>query len=192
MKKQISAILIAISMCIFMSCSTGNKESENQTSATDTSMKMQEQTEPTSHEANNEAKESHEVHKPGDGPHKGIIEEAGEKNHIEMTIKEKNVAFYPLDDLTNPVDINGWTGKAVFQYKDGSSKTIDLMMMDGALTAMDANSDKSFKAIATLMMNGTTISAQFSSEGSMGHHEEEGEHHHEKEEEHHHDDNKKK
>lgn len=172
MKKTFITILIAAGIGIFMSCNEGNKEGEKNSATADTSAKMQEQPAPAT-ESNNEAKETHEVDKPGDGPHKGILEEAGEKNHIEMVISGKDVTFYPCDDMTNPVDIKGWTGKAVFQYKGGGSKTIDLMMMNDALTAMGANSGKPFKAIATLALNGTSVSAQFSSEGSMGHRDEE-------------------
>lgn len=178
MKKQIITLSIAISTGILMSCNSANKGAENETTTTDSIETIQQDAAPHSDEANNEAKEAHEVDKPGDGPHKGIIEEAGEKNHIEMVVNGKDVSFYPLDDLTNPVDAKGWTGKAIFQYKGGSSKTVDLMMMNDALVAMDANSGKSFTAIATLMNDEQSISAKFSSEGSIGHHEEEGEHHH--------------
>ena len=74
----------------------------------------------------------------------------------------------PCDDMTNPIEANGWTGKAIYHYKGWSSKTIELMMMDGALTVMDANSGKSFTTIASLMNNGQSISTKFSSEEGLG------------------------
>ena len=168
-----SAIVIAIGTSILMSCNSGNKSTENETAAMDTSMKMDNQQAATNNATVSEEKESHEVDKPGDGPHKGIIEEAGEKNHIEMTMNGKDVAFYLLDDMTNPINAKDWTGKAVFKYKGGNEKSIDLMMMDGALTAMGANSGKPFTSTVTLTMSGQTISAEFNSEGSIGKHEEE-------------------
>ena len=169
MKNLIIAILIAFSTGIIMSCNPGSKGAENQTTTTESTKKMEEPpvTEPAKAE-NHEAEETHELNTWGAGEHKGIVAEAGEKNHIEMALSGKDVNFYPLDDLTNSVDTKGWTGKAILQYKGGSSKTFDLMIMNGALTAMGANTDKSFTAIATLMNNGQSISAQFSSEGSSG------------------------
>ena len=163
-----SAIIIVLGTGILISCSSNNNGANNQTTDADTSMKKSEQVSP---EANKEAEESHEVDKPGGGPHKGIIEEAGEKNHIEMTMNGKDVAFYLLDELTNPIETKGWIGKAVFQYKDGKAKSIDLMLMDGALTAMDANGGKSFTVDINLSMNGQSIASKFSSEGSIEHNE---------------------
>ena len=169
MKKSIigiSVIFMTLGMGILISCNSGTKSSDNQANSSDAATKKAVQSQP---EANTKAEESHEVDKPGAGPHKGILEEAGEKNHIEMVMNGKDVAFYLCDDLTNPIDVNGWTGKADFQYKDGKSKSIDLMMMDGALTAMGANSGKSFNVVTTLTMNGQSISSKFSNEGSFEH-----------------------
>lgn len=169
MKKSIigiSVIFMTLGMGILISCNSGTKSSDNQANSSDAATKKAVQSQP---EANAEAVESHEVDRPGAGPHKGILEEAGEKNHIEMVMNGKDVAFYPCDEMTNPIDANGWTGKADFMYKDGKSKSIDLMLMDGALTAMGANSGKSFTVVATLTMSGQSISSKFSSEGSIEH-----------------------
>lgn len=124
-------------------------------------------TEAATSQVNNEQQEEHEVDKPGAGPNKGIIEEAGEKNHIEMVLDGKNVNFYLLDDMTNPVDMKGLKGTAIFQYKDGKVKTIDLMEMNGTLSAMDANTS-TFTVIPTFKVNGQSISSKFKSEGSIG------------------------
>ena len=162
--KVTMAVLLIATAAFISSC--GNSE-EKKTEAIDTTAMSQTPATPSAATESNEAKEAHEVDKPGNGPHKGIIEEAGEKNHIEMAIDGKDVNFYPLDDMTNPLDLKDWSGKATFQYKDGSTKNVDLMNMNGMLMATGANTG-SFKAIATLTMNGNSISAQFNSEGSMG------------------------
>ena len=156
-----AAFLIASAAFISSCGNAGTKQADMKDTTTLT------QTTPATSAESNKVKESHEVDKPGDGPHKGIIEEAGEKNHIEMVIDGQDVNFYPLDDLTNPIDVNRWTGKAMFQYKDGSTKNVDLMNMNGMLMATSANTSP-FKAVATLVMNGNSISAQFNSEGSIG------------------------
>lgn len=169
MKKSISAIptlFSVLSIVFFVSCNSGTEKSDNQSNTLDTAKEKSVQ---SSTEANTEAEETHEVDKPGAGSHKGILEEAGEKNHIEMVMSGRDVAFYPCDDKTNPIDANGWSGNANFHYKAGKSKSIELMLMDGALTAMEANSGKPFTVVTTLTMNDESISANFSSEGSIEH-----------------------
>lgn len=163
MKMKIAAISIALSLGLLTSC--GNEE-KNPGNSTEAIAKEDQGHDADGHEghdhgAGNEEKETHELGKIGAGPNKGIVVEAGEKNHMEMTINGKEVIFYPLDDLTNSIDTKGWTGKAIFQYVDGTSKTIELMMMNGGLTAMDANGGKDFTVIATLTLNGESIIGQF-------------------------------
>lgn len=162
--KSVIAVLLIATAAFISSCGNAG---EKKTEMKDTMSLIPTEITPDSSAESKEAEESHEVDKPGAGPHQGIIEEAGEKNHMEMVIDGKDVNFYPLDDMTNALDVNGWTGKAVFQYKDGTSKNVDLMNMNGMLMATGANTG-SFKAVATLTMNGNSISAQFNSEGSMG------------------------
>lgn len=167
MKKSISVIptaYIVLGIMFFISCNSATQSSDNAANSSDTSMGTAVQ---SKSETNKEEEESHEVDKPGAGPHKGILEEAGEKNHMEMVITGKDVAFYPCDEMTNPIDANGWTGKASFQYTDGKSGLTDLMLMDGVLSAMNANAGKSFTVVTTLTMNGQSISAKFNSEGSI-------------------------
>ena len=161
MKMKIAAISIAISLGALTSCGNDVKPADK---TNDTVAKQADDHEDHDHGAGNEEKETHELNKPGAGPHKGIVVEAGEKNHMEMVINGNDVLFYPLDDVTNPLDTKGWSGKVIFQYKGGSTKTIDLMMMNGALMAMGANSGGPFNAVATLTMNGESINAQFKNE----------------------------
>ena len=115
-----------------------------------------------------ESEETHEVGKTGAGPHQGIIEEAGEENHMEMVLNGSDAEFYPLDELTNPMDIKGWSGKAVFQYADSTSKNFDLEIMDDMLMATGANAGQKFKAEVTLSRKGKSISAAFESEVNDG------------------------
>ena len=96
----------------------------------------------------------------GKGPHGGTIEEA-DPNHIEIMADGDDLVFYLLDDETKPVDMRGVTGKAKMQYADKSTKTIDLMEMDGKLTAMSAINGKVFTALCTLTKDGKSYSASF-------------------------------
>lgn len=160
MKIKIAAILIALSTGIIMSCSSNKTKTADENSSAQTASDK-------ASETNAEAEETYQLNKYGAGPNKGIVIEAGDKNHIEMVVKDKDVMFYPLDDLTNPIDINGWTGKAIFQYKDGTSATIPLMLVNGSLKAAGANSGQLFTAIVTLNKGGESISTQFNSDSSM-------------------------
>lgn len=104
----------------------------------------------------------HHVGELGKGPHGGTIEEA-EPNHIEIMSKGKDLMFYLLDGDAKPLDVTGTTGNVIMQYADKSHKTIQLMGMNGILSAMGANSGKAFTAVATLTKNGQSYSATFMS-----------------------------
>ncbi|MEP6794830.1 MAG: hypothetical protein ABJB16_10925, partial [Saprospiraceae bacterium] len=66
-----------------------------------------------------------------------------------------------------PLDVTGATGNVIMQYSDKSHKTIQLMGMNGVLTAMEANSGKAFTAVATLTKNGQSYSATFMSDKDL-------------------------
>ncbi len=158
--KSVIAVLLLATAAFISSCGNAG---EKKTEMKDTMSLIPTEVAPATTAESGEEAETHELNKFGAGPHKGIVVEAGEHNHLEMVIDGKDVNFYPLDDKTEPLDVNGWTGRATFQYKDGTSKNVDLMNMNGMLMATGANTG-SFKAVATLTSNGNTISSQFSSE----------------------------
>lgn len=113
----------------------------------------------TSPEANDE---EHPVGVIGKGPHGGTIEEA-DPDHIEVVAEGNDLIFYLLDGKTNPLDMKNVTGSIRIQYPDKSSKTIDLMAMDGKLTAMGALNGKAFTVLCTLNKEGKSYSASFDS-----------------------------
>lgn len=96
----------------------------------------------------------------GKGPHGGTIEEA-DPNHIEIMADGNDLVFYLLNDETRPVDMKGVTGKVKMQYADKSIKTIDLMEMEGKLTAMSAINGQAFTALCTLTKEGKSYTASF-------------------------------
>lgn len=106
--------------------------------------------------------EDHHVGEIGKGPHGGTIEEA-DPNHMEILAEGNDLAFYLLDDNAKPVDMKKVTGSVKMQYANKSIKTIDLMMMDNKLTAMEANNGTAFTAICTLTKDGKSYSATFNS-----------------------------
>ncbi|MEO6166615.1 MAG: hypothetical protein ABIO46_03990 [Chitinophagales bacterium] len=160
--KSVTAVLLIATAAFISSCGV----SEEKKTANADSAAMAPITTVTATESD-EAEESHEVGKQGAGPHKGIVEEAGEANHAEMVVSGKDIVFYPLDDKTDALDTKGWSGKVIMQYADGDTKTMDLKMMDNMLMAMGANTGEKFKAIVTLANGSTSISSEFSSEGGM-------------------------
>ena len=61
------------------------------------------------------------------------------------------------------LQFTNYDSTAKMQYLDKSKNTIDLMMMDGKLTAMQAQNGKSFTAICSLTKDGKIYSATFTS-----------------------------
>ena len=92
--------------------------------------------------------EEHPVGVVGKGPHGGTIEEA-DPDHIEIVADGNDLIFYLLDGETNPLDMKNITGSVKMQYADKSIQTIDLMEMDGKLTAMAAINGKAFTTLCT-------------------------------------------
>ncbi|MEO5675713.1 MAG: hypothetical protein ABIQ74_13805 [Chitinophagales bacterium] len=158
---SVMAILIIASAAIISSC--GNQE-QQKTEAIDTTKISEQAAAPTYPSEHNDAAETHEVNKTGGGPHQGMVQEAGEGYHMEMVMSGKDLIFYPLDARTEPVEMKGWSGKALMQYADGDTKNIDMKMMDNMLIAMGANTGEKFKSVVTLTNGSTSISSQFSSE----------------------------
>ena len=109
-----------------------------------------------------EQEEDHHVGEIGKGPHGGTIEEA-DPFHIEMVTDGNDLIFYLLDSDAKSLSINNITGGVKMEYADKSKNTIDLMMMDGKLTAMKAQNGKSFSAICKLNKDGKSYSATFTS-----------------------------
>jgi hypothetical protein len=101
-----------------------------------------------------------------------MVQEAGEGYHMEMVMSGKDLIFFPLDARTEPVEMKGWSGKALMQYADGDIKNMDLKMMDNRLMATGANTGEKFKTVVTLTNGSSSISSQFSSEG--GDHQDDG------------------
>lgn len=110
--------------------------------------------------------EGHHVGEIGKGPHGGTIEEA-DPYHMEIAAKGSDLIFYLLDEDAQPMDMKGITGNVKIQYIDKSKNTIDLMMMDGKLTAMNAKNGKSFIANCKLIKNGKSYEASFNSVKDM-------------------------
>ena len=109
-----------------------------------------------------EKEEDHHVGEIGRGPHGGTIEEA-DPLHMEIVADGNDLVFYLLDGDAKPLAMNNISGSVKMQYLDKSKNTIDLMMMDGKLTAMQAQNGKSFTAICSLTKDGKIYSATFTS-----------------------------
>ncbi len=121
----------------------------------------------TSENKNEESKtggleESHHVGEKGMGPHGGTIEEA-EPLHMEIVANGRDLVFYLLDSHAKPLAMSSISGSVKMQYLDKSKNTIELMMMDGKLTAMQAQNGKSFTAICTLIKEGKIYTSTFTS-----------------------------
>ena len=106
--------------------------------------------------------EDHHVGEIGKGPHGGTTEEA-DPNHIEIVADGKDLVFYLLDGDAKPLDMKNVTGSVKIQYANKSVKTINLMNMDGKLTAMGAKNEQGFTAVCTLTEDGKSYSASFES-----------------------------
>lgn len=111
-----------------------------------------------------EQEEDHHMGEIGKGPHGGTVEEA-EPNHIEMVADGKDLVFYLLDGDAKPVDMKGVTGGINMINKLGNG--IQLMEMNGKLTAMGANNGQPFSFVATLTKDGKSYSATFSSDKDL-------------------------
>jgi uncharacterized membrane protein len=110
-----------------------------------------------------EQEEDHHVGEIGKGPHGGTIEEA-DPYHMEIVSEGNDLVFYLLDGDAKSLDMKDVTGSVKMEYTDKSKNTINLMTMDGKLTAMQAQKGKSFTtAICTLAKGGKSFSASFSS-----------------------------
>ena len=107
-----------------------------------------------------EQEEDHHVGEVGKGPHGGTIEEA-DPNHMEIVANGSNLIFYLLDGDAKTIDMKNVTGTVKMQYTDKAAKKIELMVMDGKLTAMQANNGKAFTAVCTLTKNGKSFSSSF-------------------------------
>lgn len=166
---SVIAVLLIATAAFISSC--GNEEQQKSV-VIDTTKISEQAAAPTYPAEHNDEAETHEVNKTGGGPHQGMVQEAGEGYHMEMVVSSKDLIFYPLDARTEPVEIKGWSGKALMQYADGDIKNMDLKMMDNTLMAMGANTGEKFKSVVTLTNGSTSISSQFSSEG--GEHQDEG------------------
>lgn len=106
--------------------------------------------------------EDHHVGELGKGPHSGTIEEA-DPFHMEIAAAGNDLIFYLLDGDAKPLDMKDVNGSVKMQYADKSKNTIDLMMIDGKLTAMKMRNGKSFTAICTLNKGSKSYSASFNS-----------------------------
>ncbi|MBL0258367.1 MAG: hypothetical protein IPQ03_12935 [Bacteroidetes bacterium] len=113
-----------------------------------------------------EQEEDHHVGELGKGPHGGTIEEA-DPFHMEIIEDSNNLIFYLLDDETKPLDMKNVAGKIKIQYIDKTKSTIDLMNMNGKLTAMKSQIGKPFSAICTLTKDGKSYSASFTSDKDL-------------------------
>ena len=108
-------------------------------------------------------KNPHHVGEFGRGPHGGTIQEA-EPNHAEILVKDSKVYIYFLDGDTKPISNKGITGKAMLQFKDGSTANAKLVadgtggfVIDNAKAATYSN------CIITAKVNGKSVSAKFKS-----------------------------
>ncbi len=98
----------------------------------------------------------------GKGPHGGTIEEA-DPFHMEIVSEGNDLIFYLLDGDAKPLDMKNVSGNIKIQYNDKSNRVVDLMMMDGKLTAMKAINGKSFMAICKLIKDSKVYTASFNS-----------------------------
>jgi uncharacterized membrane protein len=113
--------------------------------------------------------EDHHVGEFGKGPHKGTIEEA-DPNHIEIVSDGTDLIFYLLDGDAKSIDMKNVTGSVKMKYAGKSDNKIDLMEMDSKLTAMQVNTGKGFTAVCTLIKNGKSYSATFTSDKDLSNH----------------------
>ena len=112
-------------------------------------------------------------------PHGGKVEEAGEY-HIEASIKDGKPHFYLLDGKAKSMANKGVTGSVVLQFADGTTKTVQLMVMghDGFMID-DATAHAYTNAIVTFKVAGKTATAKFKNKGETKPHDhKEGESHH--------------
>lgn len=108
-------------------------------------------------------KNPHHVGEFGKGPHGGTVQEA-DPNHAEILLKDGILQFFLLDGDAKPLSSNGVTGTVLLQFKDGSSKKVNLTAMgsDGFM-AGDAKAASFSNAVATFKVNGKSVSAKFKS-----------------------------
>lgn len=111
-------------------------------------------------------KNPHNVGIVGKGPHGGTIQEA-DPYHAEVLIKDNKVYIYILDGNAKPVSNKGIAGKAMLQFKDGSTANAKLVAdgtdgfaIDNAKAATYSN------CIITVKVNGKSVSAKFKNYGA--------------------------
>ena len=105
--------------------------------------------------------QSHNVGKPGKGPHGGTIQEA-DPNHAEILVKDKKVYVYILDGNAKPISNKGIMGTATLQFPDGSTAKANLVA-DGkdGFVLDNAKASTFVNCIVKAMVNKKKITAKF-------------------------------
>lgn len=106
--------------------------------------------------------DDHHVGERGKGPHGGTLEEA-DPYHMEIVANGNDLIFYLLDGDAKPLDLRDVTGSVKIQYTNKLQNTINLMMMKGKLTAIQAQDEQAFIAVCTLIKENKSYSATFNS-----------------------------
>jgi len=106
-------------------------------------------------------KNPHNVGIVGKGPHGGTIQEA-EPNHAEILVKDNKVYIYFLDGDAKPISNTGITGKALFQFADGTTinETLVATGTDGFIVSN--HKAVTYKnCIVTATVKGKSVSSKF-------------------------------
>ncbi|MFC4233335.1 hypothetical protein ACFOW1_15645 [Parasediminibacterium paludis] len=103
----------------------------------------------------------HHVGEVGKGPHGGTVQEA-DPNHAEILVKEGKVYIYILNGDAKAMNNTGVTGKALFQFEDGTtiSETLVTNGTDGFVVG-NAKATGYKNCIVTATVNGKSISSKF-------------------------------
>ncbi len=106
-------------------------------------------------------KNSHHVGEVGKGPHGGTVQEA-DPNHAEILVKDGKVFLYILDGDAKAMSNAGITGKALFQFADGTTinETLVASGTDG-FVASNAKAATYKNCILTATVKGKSVSSKF-------------------------------
>ncbi len=106
-------------------------------------------------------KNPHNVGVVGKGPHGGTVQEA-DPNHAEILVKNNKVYIYILDGNAKPVSNADITGKALFQFADGT--TINETLVASGTDGFVVSNPKALtykNCIVTATVKGKSVSSKF-------------------------------
>ena len=106
-------------------------------------------------------KNPHNVGVVGKGPHGGTVQEA-DPNHAEILVKDGKVFLYILDGDAKAMSNAGITGKALFQFADGTTinETLVASGTDGFVVS-NAKAATYKNCILTATVKGKSVSSKF-------------------------------